>query len=772
MGWQYTTEVRMLFLMQLGVVDSGLKNLEEGLVFGYYDSGPWFGYKLKDKEYDWIGHVPIGTELGVWTHTCFTYSLTSGSYKLVENGEIIFEKNIPKLLNVGKSLGSTFNIISVGCVHRTDLYKYSTMQGRITDVQVWDTELSPETMKAITSCESTDMYSGTLFNWQETPWKFDTPRQLSELEIVDRKHVCLISKKKFLFLPFRSSFWSALEINCAKFSGALAGYNTKSEFKEITDFLFRAKYFRNDLCMFRMTEEYRQFIGWLRLGDYRNEGVFIDEISKTVPTYLPWEENRPVVGSTIYNCVTFSVKASPNLSAQLNVSQLYIRDEECHLPRCILCELPNTVKWIRVRGLCKNSMYDTDYYYTVSDEGDMLYVGQKTSSIWYDSKKEQWIWVDRKDKTAVATSNSRLDSLFLGANSVNFENTSEPCIKDRPTKVIKIKMTTCLENDLFTCDNGLCIPMDKRCDQTPNCEDESDELNCKMLEISNNYNRRIPPFTFDSKKNKIDPVQVNVTMTILKILKITEVDHLFTMKFVMIMEWYDHRLKYYNLKSKKSANALTTEEAQTIWIPKLVFSNTQENDVTAGTKNTVLTVTKEGNHTRSEPDTAEEINIFEGKENRLTFQTTYAKVFECEYQLSRYPFDMQTCRIDLTADEFDKQSLRIIPMNVFMKGKIKLTQYIVVSWKLAYINGTNPTDGIQMVFKLKRRMINVMLTSYLPTTIILFIVYCTNYFRLSHFNTALTINLTSMLVLTTLFIGVSNSLPRVAYIKVKKSIFM
>ena len=37
----------------------------------------------------------------------------------------------------------------------------------------------------------------------------------------------------------------------------------------------------------------------------------------------------------------------------------------------------------------------------------------------------------------------------------------------------------------------------------------------------------------------------------------------------------------------------------------------------------------------------EEINIFEGDENRITFQQVYSKEFKCVYQLQLYPFDTQ-----------------------------------------------------------------------------------------------------------------------------------
>ena len=68
-----------------------------------------------------------------------------------------------------------------------------------------------------------------------------------------------------------------------------------------------------------------------------------------------------------------------------------------------------------------------------------------------------------------------------------------------------------------------------------------------------------------------------------------------------------------------------------------------------------------------------------------------------------------------------------------------------------------------MVFK--RRLLNAILTVYLPTILVLTIVYATNFFKDFFFEAVVTVNLTSLLVLTTLFISVSGALPQTAYVK-------
>ena len=85
-----------------------------------------------------------------------------------------------------------------------------------------------------------------------------------------------------------------------------------------------------------------------------------------------------------------------------------------------------------------------------------------------------------------------------------------------------------------------------RCDQTSNCVDESDEDNCKLifmkvtgfilrhetreqvviiLQIQDNYNKKIAPFSFDKINNVNIPVNINVSMSVIDIIKIAEVSH-------------------------------------------------------------------------------------------------------------------------------------------------------------------------------------------------------------------------------------------------------
>ena len=84
---------------------------------------------------------------------------------------------------------------------------------------------------------------------------------------------------------------------------------------------------------------------------------------------------------------------------------------------------------------------------------------------------------------------------------------------------------------------------------------------------------------------------------------------------------------------------------------------------------------------------------------------------------------------------------------------------------LSYTSPDNSDAGIKLEVVLRRRLMSAILTVYLPTILILTIVYATNFFKDFFFEAVVTVNLTALLVLVTLFISVSQSLPQTAYVK-------
>merc|ERR1719317_87764 len=74
--------------------------------------------------------------------------------------------------------------------------------------------------------------------------------------------------------------------------------------------------------------------------------------------------------------------------------------------------------------------------------------------------------------------------------------------------------------------------------------------------------------------------------------------------------------------------------------------------------------------------------------------------------------------------------------------------------------------GVLVVsISLGRQLLGTILTIFLPTVLLNLIDHATNFFKAFFFEAVVTVNLTAMLVLTTMFINVSNNLPRTSYVK-------
>ncbi len=99
------------------------------------------------------------------------------------------------------------------------------------------------------------------------------------------------------------------------------------------------------------------------------------------------------------------------------------------------------------------------------------------------------------------------------------------------------------------------------------------------------------------------------------------------------------------------------------------------------------------------------------------------------------------------------------------KGPIDLTQYFVQETSIEKIMTSSETEAIRVNITFSRRILSTILTMYFPTFLLCVVCFSTNYFKPFFFEAVVTVNLTSLLVLTTLFVSISNSLPTTSYIK-------
>ena len=134
-------------------------------------------------------------------------------------------------------------------------------------------------------------------------------------------------------------------------------------------------------------------------------------------------------------------------------------------------------------------------------------------------------------------------------------------------------------------------------------------------------------------------------MTLFKVVAIEEEDHSIQLQFQINLEWKENRATYHNLKYQTYLNALSQDEINTLWLPLVVYLNTDQQETTRlGVDwewSTDVNVKREGDPTRSGYEVLDETYLFKGDENSLMMTQSYTHDFQCVYELKRYPFDTQ-----------------------------------------------------------------------------------------------------------------------------------
>ena len=91
----------------------------------------------------------------------------------------------------------------------------------------------------------------------------------------------------------------------------------------------------------------------------------------------------------------------------------------------------------------------------------------------------------------------------------------------------------------------------------------------------------VPPYTKDGRLNKnIQRADIGVSVTLFKIVGINERESTIDLQFEIALTWKDQRITFNNLKRNSTLNALSEDNMQSIWLPVLIYANTDQRETT------------------------------------------------------------------------------------------------------------------------------------------------------------------------------------------------
>ena len=287
-------------------------------------------------------------------------------------------------------------------------------------------------------------------------------------------------------------------------------------------------------------------------------------------------------------------------------------------------------KELFLRGLCSSSnlktLYEGNYFrpHHLPESFDKVFF--VTSSWWfsridYNISSSRWILSSTSSQTT-AVSSAEKETYLMGKHNWTVSNDHWKCHLEKGKDKMEnysteLLLTGCKqgfslmwgemfedgEDGEFTCNDGQCVSIAKRCDQLPDCDDGSDEEGCSLFSLTKGYNKVVSPFVRASFLDEtIVPVSINVSLKLLQVMGIDERENSIDLQFEILLEWRDQRITYNNLKKEIFLNALTNEKIQMIWLPVLIYENTDQKETTRLGENwewkTSVVVSRDGEFTR------------------------------------------------------------------------------------------------------------------------------------------------------------------------------
>ena len=495
-------------------------------------------------------------------------------------------------------------------------------------LNIFSSPLSPERMVAITQAGSEDCGApGDFVSWVDAGWQLHSQASI-QMEALEGP--CQRESPLHVYSADFAAHSECMQ-HCEKLSkGRSPPVRSLQELRTIQTELHAITPDIEDLsCMWvsgtdEIQEQWMDFYSEDRYEEYK----------------MPWAPGHPEKNGKEDNCLVWYVH-NPDDEAWLEGDCITSGNSYHKQGLACPCQYQQQ-PLVLLRGACWDYEFDTKYTpkQLASSPTHMILMGGMATRIQYNDSLSQFLQTNSRTNVTAA-SRATETSYVLGKHMWTVTGDVYDCHKG-PSTTVYMKLTGCNPEGEFTCNDGQCVTMEQRCNQIPNCRDESDEVDCKLLILKNNHNKKVPPIVPTGGDN-FNQTRVDISISLLKIVSMEQVQHKIDFKFGIILQWKENRVSYHNLKVEESLNALTNAEIDQLWLPFVIYANTDQQEAVQLEQglDTTIVVSREGDFTRSGIEVTDETEIFEGKDNKLSLYQTYTKSFQCQYNLERYPFDTQ-----------------------------------------------------------------------------------------------------------------------------------
>ena len=432
------------------------------------DNGPFntsqTGFSIENIEYHDRGLSLIPKVFPYqWVKSCVALSVSSGSVKLVVNGILVHDTTSYALMKAKERFpANLIRKVVIGAVRKSN-GGWTSINHKVTDINVFSSALSVELMtnKTEANSESSDN-EDVYLNWEDMEWEIHGD---IHLETVVRENPNTMEPHMTMY-PTQFIRMSDCMHHCQKLGGRAPKVVSDGQWQDLKSFMRMNFYYEGNNA--------RNVLAglWLSVSDREKEGEWKDFYTGEVMDYDgPFEGGYPNGGDK-QNCVVQTSKDNWN-------------DVDCYAKSwnnfCVCTHVNRP--YLTLRGICVDSAIDSVYIPRNNMQGHLQYLSSMGSVISFNEKSNLW-YIAKNDFETLDlsgyTASSKV-SFCLGKHNWTIENDTNTCGQGKPYAA-QLKLTHCVDGE-FTCNNGQCVKTEDRCDQVVQCKDESDEKKLPVVGV-------------------------------------------------------------------------------------------------------------------------------------------------------------------------------------------------------------------------------------------------------------------------------------------------
>ena len=158
--------------------------------------------------------------------------------------------------------------------------------------------------------------------------------------------------------------------------------------------------------------------------------------------------------------------------------------------------------------------------------------------------------------------------------------------------------------------------------------------------------------------------------------------------------------------------------------------------------------------------------IYQGRSNNLNLVKLSRMIFVCSFDSTDYPFGKAAdCKIDFFLPGVSNNLTDLKP-RLINEGPAAFGQYLLEKWTIESKIDKTLGKIVEVKLVLSRKFRSIFMVTYLPTILMNIVNQATKYITgEDKYSLIYTINITCMMVLASIYLSVSNSLPSTSSIK-------